>query len=58
MSGFPAQLSGSVANANSFHSLQLGRTLRKRSPGAREHMDVLEDDEKEAMNATAKTASG
>ena len=35
-----------------------GKALRKRSPCAREHMDDLEDDEKEAMNLPARTDSG
>lgn len=35
-----------------------GRTLRKKSPWAREHMDDLEDDEMDAMDVSARTASG
>jgi hypothetical protein len=35
-----------------------GRSLRKRSPWATEHMDDLKDHEVEAMSISARTASG
>ncbi len=40
--------------ANSVCFDEVGTNLRKRSPWAREHLDDLEDDEKEAMEVQTR----